>query len=72
MQRGSRFREPLHINHSESKLLEEVVTLVIHEDECREVLYMDLPDRLHSELRIFHAFNALDVVLSKDCSRTTD
>ena len=56
----------------ESELLEEVVALVIHEDECREVLYADLPDSLHSELRVLYAFDALDVVLSEDCCRTTD
>ena len=56
----------------ESELLEEVVTLVINEDECREVLDADLPDSLHSELRVLYALDALDVVLCKDCSRTTD
>ena len=56
----------------ESKLLEEVVALVIHEDECREVLYLDLPDSLHSEFRILYTLNALDIVLSEDCCRTTD
>jgi len=55
-----------------SELLEEVVALVINEDECREVLDMDLPYRFHSELRIFNALDALDVVLSKDCCRTSD
>ena len=56
----------------ESELLEEVVALVVHEDECREVLYADLPDCLHAELRILDALDALDVVLSEDRCRTTD
>ena len=56
----------------QSELLEEVVTLVIYEDECREVLDVDLPDCLHSEFRVLHALDALDVVLSEDCCRTTD
>jgi len=56
----------------ESELLEEVVTLVVNEDECREVLDADLPDSLHSKFRILYALDALDVVLSKDCCRATD
>ena len=56
----------------ESELLEEVVTLVVHKDECREVLYADLPDSLHTEFRILYALDALDIVLSKDSCRTTD
>ena len=56
----------------ESELLEEVVALVVNEDECREVLNTDLPDSLHSELRILNALDALDLVLSEDSCRTTD
>ena len=56
----------------ESELLEEVVALVIHKDECREVLNLDLPDSLHSEFRILYALDALDIVLSKDSCRATD
>ena len=56
----------------ESELLEEVVALVIHEDECREVLDLNLPDSLHSELRVLYTFDALDVVLSEDCGRASD
>jgi hypothetical protein len=43
------------------ELLEEVVALVINEYKCREVLHLNLPDGLHSELRILHTLNALDV-----------
>jgi len=56
----------------ESELLEEVVTLVVNEDECREVFHMDLPDSLHSEFRVLHALDALDVVLREDRSRASD
>ena len=56
----------------ESEFLEEVVTFVINEDECREVLNVDLPDRLHSKLWILYALDALDVVLCENRSRTTD
>ena len=55
-----------------SNLFEEVVAFVVNEDECREVLYTDFPDCLHSEFRILDALDALDVVLSKDSSRTSD
>ena len=47
----------------QSELLEEIVTLVIYEDEGREVLDTDLPDSLHSELWIFNAFDASDAAL---------
>ena len=53
-------------------LFEEIVALVVNKDECREILYVDFPDGLHSEFRIFYAFDALDVVLCKDCSRSAD
>ena len=51
---------------------EEIVALVIDEDECREVLHTDFPDSLHSEFRELDAFDALDIVLCKDCSRASD
>ncbi len=56
----------------ESELLEEVVALVVDEDECREVLHLDLPDSFHTELRVLNALDALDVVLSEDGCRTSD
>jgi len=52
--------------------LEEVVAFVVHKDECREILDADFPDGLHTELRIFHTFDGLDVVLGKDGCRTSD
>ena len=56
----------------QAELLEEIVALVIYEYESREILNMDLPDGFHSEFRIFHALNALDIVLSEDGCRATD
>lgn len=43
------------------ELLEEVVTFVVNEDECREILYTYLPYRLHTELWILHTLDRLDV-----------
>ena len=45
------------------QLLEEIVTLVVNQDKCREVNHLDLPDSLHTQLRIFNTLDALDVVL---------
>jgi hypothetical protein len=53
-------------------LFEEVVAFVVNEDECREVDYFDFPDCFHAEFRILNTFDALDVVLSKNSSWTTD
>ena len=54
------------------QLLEEVVALVVYEDECREVLYGNLPDSLHTELWVLYALNALDRTLRENGSYTTD
>ena len=54
------------------QLLEEVVALIIYEDECREVLYGNLPDSLHTELRVLYALDALDRTLRENGSYTTD
>ena len=43
------------------ELLKEIITLVIHKNEGREILYADFPYSLHTELWIFHAFDALDI-----------
>ena len=53
-------------------LFEEIVALVVNQDECGEVFHFDLPDSLHAQFGIFHTFDALDIVLSQDSSRTTD
>ena len=44
-------------------LSEEVVTLIIDEDKCREVLNFNFPDSFHAEFGIFHALDALDGAL---------
>ena len=54
------------------QLLEEVVALIIYEDECREVLYGNLPDSLHTEFWILYALDALDRALRENGSYTTD
>ena len=53
-------------------MLEEVVALVINEDEGREVLHLDFPNSLHTELRILDALDRLDVLLCEDSRRATD
>ena len=54
------------------ELLEEVIALVVDEDEGGEVFYLNLPDGLHTKFGVFHTFDALDVVLGKDGSRSSD
>jgi hypothetical protein len=39
------------------ELLEEIITLIIHQDKRREILYLKLPDGLHTQFRILHALN---------------
>ena len=53
-------------------MLEEIVAFVVHQDKCREVFHFNFPDGFHPQLRVFHALDALDVVLRKDGRRTTD
>ena len=52
--------------------LEEVVTLIINQDKGREVLNINLPDSLHTELWIFYALNALDRTLRENGSDTAN
>src|SRR3954468_9206058 len=47
------------------QLLEEVVAFVIDDDEGREILDLDAPDRFHAEFGIFHHLDLLDAVLSE-------
>ena len=63
---------PIKESATRLDLLEEVITLVIYQDKRGEVLYLDLPDRFHTQFRIFHALDALDIVLSQDSRRATD
>ena len=43
--------------------LEEVIALIVHEDESGEVLYVNLPYGLHTELGILDTLDALDARL---------
>ena len=54
------------------QLLEEVIAFIIYEDECREVFYGNLPDSLHTELRILYALDALDRTLGENSSHAAD
>src|SRR6202041_1833726 len=47
------------------QFLEEVVALVIDDDEGREILDLDAPDRFHAEFGIFHHLDLLDAVLGE-------
>lgn len=51
---------------------EEIVALVINEDECGEILNLNLPDSLHAQLGILEKFNLLDAVLGKDSGGAAD
>src|SRR4029078_3315253 len=53
-------------------LPEEVVALVVDDDEGREILDLDAPDRLHAEFGIFHHLDLLDAVLGKVRRRSAD
>ena len=68
---GSRIRR-LALAAKGLNLLEEVVALVIYEDECREVFYCNLPDSLHTELRVLYALDALDRTLGENSSHAAD
>src|SRR5262245_46590002 len=54
------------------QLLEEIVAFVVDHDEGREILYLDPPDRLHSELVIFDGLHLLDAVLREIRRRAAD
>jgi hypothetical protein len=51
---------------------EEVVALVVDDDEGREVLDLDLPDRLHAELGVLEHLDLLDAVLGQARRRAAD
>lgn len=54
------------------QLFEKVVTLVIYQDKCREILYTNLPHCLHAQFGILHALNILDILLREQCRRTSN
>src|SRR5438552_19138907 len=47
------------------QFLEKIIALVIDHDECRKILDLDAPDRLHAELGIFHRLDLLDAMLGE-------
>src|SRR3990167_10757805 len=57
---------------SDLEVAEEIVALVVGDDEGREVLDLDAPDRFHPELRVFQHLDLLDDVLRQDRRRPAD
>src|SRR5690349_12264578 len=51
---------------------EEVVPLVVNDDEGGEVDDLDLPDRLHPELRVLEHLDLTDAVLGEARGRAAD
>src|ERR1700694_4699432 len=54
------------------QFLEEIIALVVDDDEGREILDLDAPDRFHAEFGIFHHLDLLDAVLGEVRRRTAD
>src|SRR5688572_5845164 len=54
------------------EFLEEVVALVVDDDEGREILDLDAPDRFHAEFGIFHHLDLLDAMLGEVRRGTAD
>src|ERR1700682_6801369 len=50
---------------SQIQFLEEIIALVVDDDEGREILDLDAPDRFHAEFGIFHHLDLLDAVFGK-------
>src|SRR5690242_15144180 len=57
---------------SAAELLEEVIPLVVHQDERREVFHLDLPDRLHPQFGEVDALYFLDVLFGQHRGRAAD
>ena len=55
-----------------SEFCKEIVTLIIYDDEGREILHINLANSLHTKLWEVYNLDRLDRVLREDCSRTTD
>jgi hypothetical protein len=49
-----------------------VISLVIHDNKGREILYFNPPDGLHAEFLKGLDLDFLDIILGKDCRRSTD
>src|SRR6478736_5238355 len=57
---------------SNLELAEEVVALVVDDDEGREVLDLDPPDRLHAELGVLQHLDLADAVLREPSGWAAD
>src|SRR5262249_61338565 len=51
---------------------EKVVSLVVDDDERREVAHLDLPDRLHPEFGVLEYLDLRDAVLGQPGRRPAD
>src|SRR5690606_26526161 len=58
--------------HGSGSVLEEVVPLVIDDDESGKIDDLDLPNRLHSELRVLEHLDLLDAILREAGRGTAD
>ena len=54
------------------QFLEKIIALVVDDNECREILDLNLPDRFHAELGIFLHRDLLDAVLGDAGGRAAD
>src|SRR4029079_3587376 len=63
---------PARGGSAQVQFLEEVIALVVNDDESREILDLDLPDRLHPEFGIFVHFDLLDALFGELCSAAPD
>src|SRR5215475_9354366 len=63
---------PTHGEHGLTRLREEVIALVVDHDECREVPYLDPPDRFHAKLRVLQDLDLGDAVLCQPGRRAAD
>src|SRR6187401_358392 len=54
------------------QFLEEIIALVVDDDEGREILDLDAPDRFHAEFGIFHHLDLLDAVFGEVGRRAAD
>ena len=54
------------------KCCEEIVALVVHQQECGEILDINLTDSLHAQFREIDHFDRLDAILGQHSGRTAD
>src|SRR3974390_1581274 len=66
------FRMRIERALAQIQFLEKVIPLIVDDDEGREVLDLDFPDRFHAELGIFQHLDLLDAVLGQIGRRAAD